>query len=89
MIHHHKPDQPEKTVAPVHNCYCHKYTSDIELSKSASYDQFVSVPSCIQTCIGDVLLWMNTGKTEVMPVGSASCLQLANSVQTLAETVLL
>ena len=72
MIHHHKPHQPEKTVAPVHNCYCQKYTSNIELSKSASYDQFVSVLSCIQTCIDDVLLWMNssklklnTGKTEV------------------------
>ena len=49
---------------------------DTELSKGASPDQFDSVQSCIQTCIVDVLIWMNsnklnTDKTEVMPVGSA------------------
>ena len=51
---------------------------DTELSKGASPDQFDSVQSCIQTCIGDVLIRMNsnklklnTDKTEVMPVGSA------------------
>ena len=51
---------------------------------------------CIQTCIDDVLLWMNsnklklnTDKTEVMPVGSASCLESVDSecAQALAETV--
>ena len=42
--------------------------------------------SCIQTCIGDVLIWMNsnklklnTDKTEVMPVGSASRVALVES----------
>ena len=45
-----------------------------------------SVQSCIQTCIGDVLIWMNsnklklnTDKTEVMPVGSASRVALVES----------
>ena len=44
------------------------------------------VQSCIQTCIDDVLRWMNsnklklnTDKTEVMPVGSAFCLESVDS----------
>ena len=52
----------------------------------ASPDQFDRVQSCIQTCIGDVLIWMNsnklklnTDKTEVMPVGSASRVALVGS----------
>ena len=70
----------------VHNCDYHKYADDTELSKIAPPDQFLSVQSCIQTCIDDVLLWMNsnklklnTDKTEVMPVGSASCLESVDS----------
>ena len=66
----------------VHNCDYHKYADDTELSKSAPLDQFVSVQSCIQTCIDDILLWMNSNKlklntdtTEVMPVGSAARLE--------------
>ena len=62
-----------------HDCDYLKYADDTELSKGASPDQFDSVQSCIQTCIGDVLIWMNSNKlklntdeTEVMPVGSAS-----------------
>ena len=78
--------QPLSDVISVHNCDYHKYADDTELSKSASPDQFLSVQSCIQTCIDDVLLWMNsnklklnTDKTEVMPVGSASCLESVDS----------
>ena len=80
--------QPLSDVISVHNCdyhkyhKYHKYADDTELSKSAPPDQFLSVQSCIQTCIDDVLLWMNsnklklnTDKTEVIPVGSASCLE--------------
>ena len=57
---------------------------DTELSKGASPDQFDSVQSCIQTCIVDVLIWMNsnklnTDKTEVMPVGSASRVALVEN----------
>ena len=70
----------------VHDCDYHKYTDGTELSKGASPDQFNSVHSCIQTCIGDVLIWMNanklklnTDKTEVMPVGSESCVALVES----------
>ena len=79
--------QPLSDVISVHNCDYHKYANDTELSKSAPPDQLLSVQSCIQTCIDDVLLWMNnnmlklnTDKTEVMPVGSASCLESVDSV---------
>ena len=78
--------QPLSDVISVRNCDYHKYADDTELSKSAPPDQFLSVESCIQTCIDDVLLWMNsnklklnTDKTEVMPVGSASCLESVDS----------
>ena len=70
----------------VHNCDYHKYADDTELSKSAPLDQFTSVLSRIQTCIENVLLWvnsnklkLNTDKTEVMPVGSASRLDSVDS----------
>ena len=70
----------------VHDCDYHKYADDTELSKGASPDQFDSVQSCIQTYIGDVLIWMNsnklklnTDKTEVMPAGSASRVALVES----------
>ena len=69
--------QPLSDVISVHDCDYHKYADDTELSKGASPDQFDSFQSCIQTCVGDVLIWMNsnklkvnTDKTEVMPVGS-------------------
>ena len=78
--------QPLSDVISVHNCDYHKYADDTELSKSSPPDQFLSVQSCIQTCIDDVLLWMNsnklklnTDKTEIMPVGSASCLESVDS----------
>ena len=73
-------------VISVHICDYHKYADDTELSKSALPDHFVYVQSCSQTCIDDVLLWMisnnlklNTHKTEVMPVDSASRLESVNS----------
>ena len=71
----------------VHNCDCHKYADDTELSKSAPLDQSLSAQSGIQTCIDDVLLWMNsnklkmnTDKTEVTPVGSASWLDVGRQL---------
>ena len=69
-------------ISVLHNCDCHTYVDDTELSKSTPPDQFVSLQSCIQIYIDGVLLWMNsnniklnTGKTKVMPVGSASRLE--------------
>ena len=88
--------QPLSGVISVHNCDYHKYADDTELSKSAPPNQFTSALSCIQTCTDDILLWMNsnklklnTDKTEVMPVGSASRLESVDSAQTLMETVFL
>ena len=64
-------------VISVHDCDCHRYAGDTELSQSAFPDQFDSVQFWTETCIDDVLIWMNcnkpkvnTDKTEVMPVGS-------------------
>ena len=78
--------QPLSDVISVCDCDYHKYADDTELSKGASPDQFNSVQSCIQTCIGDFLIWMNsnklklnTDKTEVMPDGSASRVALVES----------
>ena len=78
--------QPLSDVISVHNCDYHKYADDTELSKSAPPDRFTSILSCIQTCINDALIWMknnklklNTDKTEVMPVGSASRLESVDS----------
>ena len=78
--------QPLSDVISVHDCDYHKYADNTELSKGASPNQFDSVQSCIQTCIGDVLIWMNsnklnlnTNKTEVMPIGSASRVALVEN----------
>ncbi len=48
-----------------HDCDYHKYADDTELSKGVSPDQLDSVQSCIQTCIGDVLIWINSNKLKV------------------------
>ena len=51
----------------------YKYADDTELSQSAPPDESCSVQTGIQTCIGDVLSWMNskqpmlnTDDTEIM-----------------------
>ena len=54
--------QPLSDVISVHDCDYHMYADDTELSNGASPDQFNNVQSCIQTCIGDVLIWMNSNK---------------------------
>ena len=73
-------------VISVHDCDYHRYAGDTELFKGASPDQFDSVQTCIQRYIGDVLIWtnsnqlnLNTNKTEVLPVGSASRVALVDS----------
>ena len=69
--------QPLSDVTSVHECDVHKYADDTELSQSAPPDDFRSVQSGIQTCIDDVLTWMNTDeltlntdKPDEMPVGA-------------------
>ena len=70
--------QPLSDVISAHGCDFHKYADDTELSQSAPPDEFFSVQTGIQTCIGDVLSWMNsnklmlnTDKTEVMAAGTS------------------
>ena len=62
-------------VISAHGYDFHNYVDDTELSQSAQPDEFCSVQTGIQTCIEDVLSWMNsnklmfyTDKTEVMAV---------------------
>ena len=52
--------QPLSDVISDYGCDYHKYADNTELSKDASPDQFDSVQPCIQTCIGEVLIWMNS-----------------------------
>ena len=78
--------QPLSDVISVHDCDYHKYADDTELSKGASHDQFDNVHTCIYTRIDVVIIWLNsnklklnTDKTEVMLVGSASRVGLVES----------
>ena len=87
--------QPLSDVISVCDCDYHKYAENTELSKGASPNQFDSVQSCLHTCIGDFLIWMNsiklklnTDKTEVMPVFPHLVSPWFRvNVQTSAETV--
>ena len=71
--------QPLSDVIMAHACDFHKYADDTQLSKSSSVENFNVAETALQSCMSDVLLWMtsnklmlNTGKTEVMPVGTPS-----------------
>ena len=83
--------QPLSDVISVHNCDYHKYADNTELSKSAPPDQFLSVQSCIQTCIDDVLLWMNSNKLKLNTDKTLHLVLSRSTVsaQTLVETVFL
>ena len=59
---------PLSDVISVHNCVYQEYADENELSKRAPPDQFVFVQSCIQICIDDVLLWMNSIKLNPLAV---------------------
>ena len=77
--------QPLSDVISAHSCDFYKYADDTEHSQSALPDEFCYVQTGIQTCIDDVLSWMNsnkfmlnTDKTEVMTVGTSSRLSLVD-----------
>ena len=59
--------QPLSDILTSHNCSFHRYADDTELSKSVHPDLFVSAQSSIQSCIADILLWMNTNKLKLNP----------------------
>ena len=73
--------QPLSDVMSLHDCQFHKYADDTELSASATPDNFPNATQTLVNCTNNVLQWMdsnklklNTDKTEVMAVGSTSCL---------------
>ena len=78
--------QPLSDVIDAHGCHFHKYADDTELSKGSTPDQFCEVQSAVQSCIDDVLSWMNsnclklnTDKTELMAVGTSARIGLVGS----------
>lgn len=78
--------QPLSDVIASHECQFHKYADDTELSKAAAPNAFCEVQSAVQSCVDDVLSWMNsnrlklnTDKTELMPVGASARLGLIGS----------
>ena len=71
--------QPLSDLPSAHGCDFHKYADNTELAQSAPPDEFCFVQTGIQTCIEDILSWMNsnkhmlnTDKTEVASVGTSS-----------------
>ena len=69
--------QPLSDVIVRHDCSFHKYADDTEISKSATPELFTSTQTSVQSCIVDILSWMNSnklmlnpGKTEVMLSGT-------------------
>ena len=66
-------------VINLHNCSFHKYADDTVVFQSGPPEKFELTKIAIQKCINDILCWMdsnklmlNTDKTEVMIVGTAS-----------------
>ena len=75
--------QPLSDVISANDCDYHKYADDTELSQSAPLDDFSTVQTGVESCVVEVLSWMNsnklmlnTDKTELMPVGSSARLEL-------------
>ena len=79
--------QPLSDVLEHHQCSFHKFADDTEISLHGSPDTFTSTQESVQSCISDVLLWMNSNKlklnpekTEAMISGSKSRLRQIPSV---------
>ena len=78
--------QPLSDVIIAHSCDFHKYADDTEVSQSGTPGDFPPIQTSIETCVNNVLGWMNsnklklnTDKTEVLPVGSPGRLELIDS----------
>ena len=74
--------QPLSDTIEKHDCSFQKYADDTKLSQSDSLPNFNSTVLSVQTCISDLHVWMdsnklfmNADKTELMPVGTTSCLK--------------
>ena len=71
--------QPLSDVIIQYNCQFHKYADDTELSQCGLPENFECTKQSVLDCIRAILVWMdsnklmlNTEKTEVLTVGSAS-----------------
>ena len=75
--------QPLSDMIHSHACDHHKYADDTQVSKGAPVSDFQSVLSNVESCIEDIVSWMqsnklklNADKTEVLPVGSDAQVRL-------------
>ena len=59
--------QPLSDVIESHKCSYHKFADDTEISKNGSLDSFASTKETGQSCIIDVLSWMNSNKFKLNP----------------------
>ncbi len=90
--------QPLSDTIVKNDCSFQKFADDTEVSKSGPLNNFRDSQLSVQTCISDLHSWMdsnklfmNADKTELMPVGTSSCLKQLNtrSVPIMGESITL
>ena len=59
--------QPLSDVIQYHQCSFHKFADDTEISLHAKPESFISTQDSVQSCISDVLSWMNSNKLKLNP----------------------
>ena len=59
--------QPLSDVIETHNCSFHKFADDTKISQHGSPESFMSTQETVQSCICDVLSWMNSNKLKLNP----------------------
>ena len=59
--------QPLSDVIKSHQCSFHKFADDTEISLHADPKSFLTPQDSVQSCISDVLLWMNSNKLKLNP----------------------
>ena len=59
--------QPLSDVIQSHHCSFHKFADDTEISKSTNPESLLSTQDSVQSCISDVLSWMNSNKLKLNP----------------------
>ena len=88
--------QPLSDTIVKNNCAFQKFADDTKLSQSDSLLNFSSTQLSVQTCISDLHSWMNSNKlamnaekTELMTIGTPSCLKqlTAQSVPIMGENI--
>ena len=59
--------QPLSDVIKSHQCSFHKFADDTEISQPTDIQSFLSTQDSVQSCISDVLSWMNSNKLKLNP----------------------